>query len=82
METKTYLVDLFGLAGRMAVVIGGTGQLCGAMAGGFAAAGAEVVIVGRDAAKAAALLLASERAGSFITGAELIVDGGFNPMSI
>jgi NAD(P)-dependent dehydrogenase (short-subunit alcohol dehydrogenase family) len=30
----------------------------------------------------AVLLLASERAGSFITGAELAVDGGFNSMSI
>jgi NAD(P)-dependent dehydrogenase (short-subunit alcohol dehydrogenase family) len=31
---------------------------------------------------AAALLLASDRAGSFITGSELAVDGGFNAMSI
>ena len=44
--------DLFSLAGRVAVVIGGTGELCGAMAEGFAAAGARVALVGRDAAKA------------------------------
>ena len=31
---------------------------------------------------AAALLLASENAGSFITGSEIAVDGGFNAMSI
>jgi len=31
---------------------------------------------------AAALLLASDGAGSFITGSELAVDGGFNAMSI
>lgn len=44
--------QLFDLGGRTAVVIGGTGELCGAMAEGLAAAGAEVVLVGRDAAKA------------------------------
>ena len=40
----------------MAVVIGGTGELCGAMAEGLAGAGAEVVLVGRNAEKAAARL--------------------------
>jgi NAD(P)-dependent dehydrogenase (short-subunit alcohol dehydrogenase family) len=44
--------ELFSLKGKVAVVIGGTGELCGAMAEGFAAAGATVAIVGRDAAKA------------------------------
>lgn len=44
--------DLFSLSGRTAVVIGGTGELCGAIAEGYAAAGAEVVLVGRDAEKA------------------------------
>jgi NAD(P)-dependent dehydrogenase (short-subunit alcohol dehydrogenase family) len=44
--------DLLSLTGRTAVVIGGTGELCGAIAEGYAAAGAEVVLVGRDAAKA------------------------------
>ena len=53
--------DLFGLGGKVAVVIGGTGELCGAMAEGFAAAGAEVVLVGRDAGKASARL---ERIGA------------------
>ncbi len=44
--------ELFGLKGKVAVVIGGTGELCGAMAEGLAAAGATVALVGRDAAKA------------------------------
>ncbi|MGA2685700.1 MAG: SDR family oxidoreductase [Verrucomicrobiota bacterium] len=44
--------ELFSLKGRVAVVIGGTGVLCGEMAEGFAAAGAAVAIVGRDAARA------------------------------
>ena len=48
--------NLFDLSGRTAVVIGGTGELCGAMALGFAEAGAEVVLVGRDAVKAEARL--------------------------
>ena len=55
--------DLFDLAGRVAVVVGGTGELCGAMAEGLAAAGAEVVLVGRDAAKASARLGKIEAAG-------------------
>ena len=44
--------ELFNLTDKTAVVIGGTGELCGAMAEGMAAAGAKVVLVGRDAAKA------------------------------
>jgi NAD(P)-dependent dehydrogenase (short-subunit alcohol dehydrogenase family) len=44
--------ELFSLQGKVAVVIGGTGELCGAIAEAFAAAGASVALVGRDAAKA------------------------------
>lgn len=44
--------ELFSLKGKVAVIIGGTGELCGAIAEGFAAAGAMVAIVGRDMAKA------------------------------
>ena len=43
--------ELFSLQGKTAVIIGGTGELCGAIAEGYAAAGAEVVLVGRDPAK-------------------------------
>ena len=42
--------ELFSLAGRTAVVVGGTGVLGGAMAETLAAAGARVVIVGRGEA--------------------------------
>lgn len=52
MNSSDYLGGLFGLEGRVAVVIGGTGELCGAMAEGLAGAGAEVVLVGRNAEKA------------------------------
>ena len=44
--------ELFSLQGRVAVVIGGTGELCGALAEGLAKAGAAVALVGRDAARA------------------------------
>jgi len=48
----SYLEDLFSLKGLTAVVIGGTGELCGAMAEGLAGAGAHVVLVGRSQEKA------------------------------
>jgi NAD(P)-dependent dehydrogenase (short-subunit alcohol dehydrogenase family) len=56
MNTPDFLNQMFGLGGKVAVVIGGTGELCGAMAEGLAAAGAEVVIVGRNADKGKARL--------------------------
>ena len=46
--------ELFSLKGKVAVVIGGTGELCGAMAEGIASAGATVALVGRDPVKAKA----------------------------
>ena len=46
----------FRLDGRVAVVVGGTGSLCGRMAGALAAAGARTVIVGRDQARGDAAL--------------------------
>ncbi len=56
MNPPEYLRGVFGLEGKVAVVIGGTGELCGAMAEGLAGAGAEVVLVGRNADKAASRL--------------------------
>lgn len=58
-----YLNQLFSLSGKTAVVIGGTGELCGAMAEGLAGAGAEVVLVGRSAEKATKRLESIEAAG-------------------
>lgn len=50
--SSDYLTSLYSLTGKVAVVIGGTGELCGAMAEGLAGAGAEVVLVGRNEEKA------------------------------
>jgi len=58
-----FLESLFSLSGKVAVVIGGTGELCGTMARGLAQAGAEVVLVGRNETKAAARLAQIEAAG-------------------
>ena len=55
--------SMFNLKGKTAVVIGGTGELCGAMAEGLASAGAEVVLVGRSEEKAGARLAKIEEAG-------------------
>jgi NAD(P)-dependent dehydrogenase (short-subunit alcohol dehydrogenase family) len=49
-------VSGFDLSGRVAVVIGGTGVLCSSVAEAFCSAGARTVIVGRDKAKAGAVL--------------------------
>ena len=59
----SYLENLFSLKNKTAVVIGGTGELCGAMAEGLAAADAEVVLVGRSQEKADARIAAIEAAG-------------------
>lgn len=58
-----YLASLYSLQGKVAVVIGGTGELCGAMAEGMAAAGAEVVLVGRNEEKAKPRIERIESAG-------------------
>ncbi|MBH54762.1 MAG: gluconate 5-dehydrogenase [Opitutaceae bacterium] len=66
-----YLNSLFGLENKVAVVIGGTGELCGAMAKGLAQAGAEVVLVGRSQEKAGARLSKIAEAGGsgyFVAG--------------
>lgn len=54
---------LFNLAGKVAVITGGTGVLCGKMGEGLAAAGATVVLVGRNPEKAAANIAKIEAAG-------------------
>jgi len=62
-NSSAYLSSLFSLAGKVAVVVGGTGELCGAMAEGLAGAGAEVVLVGRNEDKAKARLAKIAAAG-------------------
>jgi NAD(P)-dependent dehydrogenase (short-subunit alcohol dehydrogenase family) len=67
-----YLENLFGLSGRTAVVVGGTGVLGGALAEGLAAAGAFVVVAGRGADRGAARLETIRAAGG--DGAFISVD--------
>ena len=59
----SYLEELFSLQNKTAVVIGGTGELCGAMALALAKAGANVVLVGRSLEKATARLEQISAAG-------------------
>ncbi len=54
--SSSLIHDLFDLTGQVAVIIGGTGELCGAMAEGLAGAGATVVLAGRSEEKGAARL--------------------------
>lgn len=58
-----YLHELFSLEGKTAVVIGGTGVLCGEMALGLARAGATVAVVGRSEEKGAERLRQIDAAG-------------------
>ena len=74
----SYLESVFSLAGKTAVVIGGTGELCGAMAQCMAEAGAEVVLVGRSQEKAEKRLAAIEAAGGkgYFIAADIISKAG------
>jgi NAD(P)-dependent dehydrogenase (short-subunit alcohol dehydrogenase family) len=60
---NAFLDNLFGLSGRTAVVVGGTGVLVGALAEGLARAGAFVVVAGRGADRGAARVDAIKSAG-------------------
>jgi NAD(P)-dependent dehydrogenase (short-subunit alcohol dehydrogenase family) len=66
-------LEAFGLEGRVAVVIGGTGELCSRMAAALGGAGARTVIAGRDAARGAAVLERLRQAG---------VEGVFEPCDV
>lgn len=70
----SYLESLFSLKGKTAVVIGGTGELCGTMAVALAGAGADVVLVGRNEEKARTRLSEIEAAGG--TGYFVATDVG------
>lgn len=56
-------MKLFDLQGEVAVVIGATGILGGALADGLAAAGAKVAVLGRNAERGQARVAAIEKAG-------------------
>ena len=47
----SYLADLFSLAGRVAVVTGGSSGIGAGMAAALAGAGAQVVLLARDQAR-------------------------------
>jgi len=54
LDSGKFLWDVFGFEGKVAVVVGGTGVLCGAMARGLWQAGCKIVLVGRNQEKAKA----------------------------
>src|SRR5216684_4387329 len=56
-------MNLFDLTGEVAVVIGGTGVLGGAMAEGLAAAGATVAVLGRSTERGMARVEAIQKQG-------------------
>ena len=62
-DRAAYLEDLFGLDGKRAVVIGGTGVLGQALAEGIASAGAHVVIAGRSLERGAEVVDAIDESG-------------------
>jgi len=59
----SFVSDLFGLDGQVAVVIGGTGVLGGALAEGIAKAGAQVVVSGRSQERGEERVASIEAAG-------------------
>lgn len=61
--SSSFIENLFGLKGRTAVVVGGTGVLGGALADGLAQAGAFVVVAGRGADRGQARVDAIRAAG-------------------
>ena len=63
MSSAEYLSNLFGLDGKTAVVIGGTGVLGGAFSDALAGAGAHVVVVGRNAERGEACVARIAAAG-------------------
>jgi NAD(P)-dependent dehydrogenase (short-subunit alcohol dehydrogenase family) len=60
---NAYLETMFGLSGKTAVVVGGTGVLGGALAEGLAKAGAHVIVAGRGADRGVARVDAIKAAG-------------------
>lgn len=77
-----FLNSIFGLGGKVAVVMGGTGELCGAMAEGLAQAGAEVVLVGRSQEKADARLasIATKGGEGYFIAGDLLSKAGIQAL--
>jgi NAD(P)-dependent dehydrogenase (short-subunit alcohol dehydrogenase family) len=63
-KTPPMTIDLFDLSGSVAVVVGGTGVLGGAICHGLAGAGASVAVLGRSAERGAARVAALEAGGA------------------
>jgi NAD(P)-dependent dehydrogenase (short-subunit alcohol dehydrogenase family) len=66
-----YLQKLFGLDGKVAVVIGGTGVLGGELASGLAQAGAHIVVAGRSAERGNERVAAIQKLGGNAIFAEV-----------
>lgn len=78
----SYLDELFSLEGKTAVVIGGTGELCGAMAMALTGAGAEVVLVGRSQEKATARLekIRDQGGNGYFLAADIVSRNGLQKL--
>lgn len=63
MRAHMEAADLFDLAGEVAVVIGGTGALGGAIAEGLAAAGGKIAVIGRNSERGQARAGAIQKQG-------------------
>lgn len=72
-SNDAFLAETFGLAGKTAVVTGGGGTLCGAMAKGFVQAGASVVLWGRGQASLDETVRLIEAAGGDPTRVATVV---------
>ncbi len=88
-------MNLFDLSGEVAVVVGGTGELGGALALALAGCGARVAVVGRDATRGGERVAAIREAGgeagffaadacdrSALQGARLAIEGSLGPASV
>lgn len=71
--SNRFLEDLFGMDGQVAVVIGGTGVLGGAIAQGLSKAGASVVVAGRDQTRGTDRVKEIEAGGGKATFAQVDV---------
>ncbi|MCK5579868.1 MAG: SDR family oxidoreductase [Candidatus Omnitrophica bacterium] len=68
MAKKDYLKDFFNLEGKVAVVIGGGGHLCGEMARGLAKAGVSVAVLDLRQEKADKVVKQIQKAGGKAIG--------------